>query len=235
MRRNRKYRGINLTGIDMIHRYRRRRQGHKLFVITRGVLIMAKAKGRAKKGNGRRAAATRKDGRAAKARNDAIALLKADHRQVEQWFAQFEKARDDERKLALATRICNALKVHTTVEEEIFYPAFIEATQDEDLHHEAIVEHDGAKKLIAQIEASAPDDDYYDAKVKVLSEMIKHHVKEEEQPGGMFAEARKSDMDLMALGEQMAARKAELEGEAGEIPAGARKGRMGLDSTLSRH
>ena len=123
-------------------------------------------------------------------------MLKADHRQVETWFEQFEKARTDDRKLALATEICNALTVHTTIEEEIFYPAFLEATEDKDLHHEAEIEHDGAKKLIAEIEASGPDDDYYDAKVKVLSEMIKHHVKEEEQPGGMFAEARKSDMDL---------------------------------------
>jgi hemerythrin superfamily protein len=148
---------------------------------------------------------------------DAIALLKADHRQVEEWFEQFEKARDDDRKQTLATKICNALKVHTTIEEEIFYPAFIEATEDKDLHHEAIVEHDGAKKLIAEIEALGPDDDYYDAKVKVLSEMIKHHVKEEEQPGGMFAEARKSDMDLDALGEKMAARKAELESDDDDI------------------
>jgi hemerythrin superfamily protein len=145
---------------------------------------------------------------------DAIALLKADHRQVEEWFGQFEKARDDDRKQRLATQICNALKVHTTIEEEIFYPAFLEATDDTDMHHEAEVEHDGAKKLIAQIEASSPDDDYFDAKVTVLSEMIKHHVKEEEQPGGMFAEARKSEMDLEALGEQLATRKAELESEA---------------------
>jgi hemerythrin superfamily protein len=144
---------------------------------------------------------------------DAIALLKADHRQVEEWFEQFEKARDDNRKQTLATKICAALKVHTTIEEEIFYPAFLEATEDKDLHHEAQVEHDGAKKLIAEIEASGPDDDYYDAKVKVLSEMIKHHVKEEEQPGGMFAEARKSDMDLDALGERMAARKGQLEND----------------------
>jgi len=72
------------------------------------------------------------------------------------------------------------------------------------------VEHDGAKKLIAEIEASGPEDEYYDAKVKVLSEMIKHHVKEEEQRGGMFAEAKQSDMDLEELGQQMAARKAEL-------------------------
>jgi len=141
---------------------------------------------------------------------DAIALLKADHRQVETWFEQFEKARNDERKLALATKICEALTVHTTIEEELFYPAFLEATEDKDLHHEAEIEHDAAKKLIAEIEASGPEDDYYDAKVKVLSEMIKHHVKEEEQPGGMFAEARKSDMDLEALGAEMAARKGEL-------------------------
>ena len=81
---------------------------------------------------------------------DAIALLKADHRQVEKWFEQFEKARTDGRKLELATDICNALKVHTTIEEEIFYPAFLEATDDKDLHHEAEIEHDGAKNLIAR-------------------------------------------------------------------------------------
>jgi hemerythrin superfamily protein len=160
---------------------------------------------------------------------DAIALLKADHRQVEEWFGQFEKARDDSRKQELATHICNALKVHTTIEEEIFYPAFLEATDDTDTHHEAEVEHDGAKKLIAEIEASAPDDEYFDAKVKVLSEMIKHHVKEEEGSDGMFAEARKSDMDLDELGEQLAARKAELEGSEEDSddmpPPGGQKSR----------
>ena len=114
------------------------------------------------------------------------------------------------KKRELAGKICTALKVHTTIEEEIFYPAFLEATEDKEMHHEAEVEHDGAKKLIAEIEASGPEDDYYDAKVKVLSEMIKHHVKEEEQRDGMFAEARQSDMDLKALGEQLATRKAEL-------------------------
>ena len=143
-------------------------------------------------------------------RQDAIALLKSDHRQVEDWFEQFEKARKDERKQELADKICQALIVHTQIEEEIFYPAFIEATQDEDTHHEAIVEHDGAKNLIAQIQASSPKDEYFDAKVKVLSEMIKHHVKEEEQRGGMFAEAKDSNMDLDALGEQLLARKQEL-------------------------
>lgn len=141
---------------------------------------------------------------------DAIALLKADHRQVEQWFGQFESSRSDDKKQKLAQQICQALTVHTQIEGEIFYPAFLEATQDEDTHHEAEVEHEGAKKLITEIEASGPSDDYFDAKVKVLSEYIKHHVKEEEQRGGMFAEARESDMDLGALGEKLAARKAEL-------------------------
>jgi hemerythrin superfamily protein len=141
---------------------------------------------------------------------EAIGLLKADHRQVEQWFEAFEKTRSDSKKQDLATRICRALTVHTTIEEEIFYPAFLQATEDKDMHHEAEIEHAGAKNLIAQIKASGPDDDYYDSKVKVLSEMIKHHVKEEEQRGGMFAEAKQSSMDLVALGEQMAARKKEL-------------------------
>jgi hemerythrin superfamily protein len=148
---------------------------------------------------------------------DAITLLKADHRQVEDWFGQFEKARDADKKQRLATQICNALKVHTTIEEEIFYPAFLDATEEKDIHHEAEVEHDGAKKLIAEIEASGPDDDYFDAKVSVLSEMIKHHVKEEEGPGGMFSKSRDSEMDLDMLGEQLAARKAELEGESDDL------------------
>jgi hemerythrin superfamily protein len=166
------------------------------------------AKGKAKS-RGRAKSASRSS--SSSRSQDAIALLKADHRQVEEWFEQFEKARDDNRKQTLATKICDALTVHATIEEEIFYPAFLEATGDQDMHHEAEIEHDGAKQLIAQIRESSPEDEYFDSKVKVLSEMIKHHVKEEEQSGGMFAEARKSDMDLDALGEQMAQRKAELE------------------------
>jgi hemerythrin superfamily protein len=141
---------------------------------------------------------------------DAVSLLKADHRQVEQWFEAFEKTRSDTRKLDLASRICKALSVHAQIEEEIFYPAFLAATQDKDMHHEAEIEHAGAKNLIAQIRGSGPDDDYFDSKVHVLSEMIKHHVKEEEQRGGMFAEAKQSDMDLVALGAQLASRKKTL-------------------------
>jgi len=147
---------------------------------------------------------------------DAIALLKADHRQVEQWFEEFCKSRSDQKKADLAKRICEALTIHTTIEEEIFYPAFIEATDEKDLHHEAEVEHAGAKTLIAQIEKSGPQDDYFDAKVTVLSEMIKHHVKEEEQRDGMFAKARASDMDLEALGERMQERQAELQKQGGK-------------------
>jgi hemerythrin superfamily protein len=163
----------------------------------------------------------RRDSRTAK--SDAISLLKSDHREVEGWFAEFEKTGSDAKKQQLAQKICAALKAHTTIEEEIFYPAFLEATDEKDLHHEAEVEHDGAKRLIAEIETAGPDDDYFDAKVSVLSEMIKHHVKEEEQRGGMFAKARASDMDLDELGEQLQRRKAEVMGEQ----PGARGARAG--------
>ena len=131
---------------------------------------------------------------------------------MEEWFEQFEKARSDERKQQLASQICKALEMHTVIEEEIFYPAFLEATEEEDMHHEAAIEHDSAKKLIAEIKASGPEDEYYDARVTVLKEMIKHHVNEEEKRDGMFAKARQSEMDLEQLGQQLAARKAQLEG-----------------------
>ena len=159
--------------------------------------------------------ASRESGRRKKngSAKDAIALLKADHRQVTEWFGEFEKARNSDRKTTLAKQICNALKVHTQIEEEIFYPAFLEATGYEDIHHEAEVEHAGAKRLIADIEAK-PTDEYFDARVAVLSEMIKHHVKEEEKTDGMFAKARRSGMDLAEIGEQLQARKSELEADS---------------------
>ncbi|MDP3659554.1 hemerythrin domain-containing protein [Phenylobacterium sp.] len=142
----------------------------------------------------------------------AITLLKADHREVDAWFDEYEQLEADAEKLALFNKIALALKVHTRIEEEIFYPEERGAVED-DMLDEAYVEHDGAKKLIAEIEAMKPSDEYYDAKVKVLGEYIKHHVKEEEQPGGIFAQAKKGDEDLDAMGERMKARKQELMAE----------------------
>ena len=141
---------------------------------------------------------------------DAVALLKADHRKVEGLFAQFEKAKGDARKKELADQICLELSVHAKIEEDIFYPACREQGVDEDMMDEANVEHDSAKVLIAEIEKAGPADDYFDAKVKVLSEMIKHHVKEEEQRDGMFAQAKQGDVDLAELGQQLAQRKGDL-------------------------
>jgi hypothetical protein len=145
---------------------------------------------------------------------DAISLLKADHRKVEDLFEKYESARG--RKADIAKQICMELTIHTMIEEEIFYPACREAGVESDMMDEANVEHDGAKVLIAELENGSPDDEYYDAKVKVLSEEIKHHVKEEEQRGGIFTEAKKAKLDLDALGQQMAARKKELMAEFGK-------------------
>lgn len=141
---------------------------------------------------------------------DAVALLKADHEKVAGLFESFEKASGDSRKQSIAEEICLELTVHAKIEEEIFYPA-CEGKVEEDLLKEAYVEHDGAKVLIAEIEAGSPSDEYYDAKVKVLGEQIEHHVEEEEaRMEGLFAQARKAGLDMDALGEQMAARKTEL-------------------------
>ena len=141
---------------------------------------------------------------------DAIALLKADHRAVEELFEKFEKATASERKRKLADEICLELTVHAEIEEEIFYPA-CEGKVDEDLLKESYVEHDGAKVLIAEIMNGGPSDEFYDAKVKVLQEEIEQHVEEEEKRlEGLFAQARKADLDLDELGQQLASRKAEL-------------------------
>ena len=143
-------------------------------------------------------------------KHDAIALLKADHRKVEELFASFEAAKGAGKKKALAEQICMELTVHTKIEEDIFYPA-CEGAVEEDLLKEAYVEHDGAKVLIAEIEAGGPDDEFYDAKVKVLSEMIEHHVGEEEKRAeGLFAQARKAGLDMDQLGARMADEKKQL-------------------------
>ena len=156
---------------------------------------------------------------AAQTYSDAIALLKADHRKVEDLFEKFEKAREGQKE-ALAQQICNELKIHTTIEEEIFYPA-LEGKIEEDTLNEAYVEHDGAKVLVNDIMAGGPDDQFYDAKVKVLSEEIKHHVKEEEmRVEGMFSQARDAGIDLVELRDRMLARKQELMAkvQAGGLP-----------------
>jgi hypothetical protein len=142
---------------------------------------------------------------------DAIALLKADHRKVEDLFEKFEAAKGTERKKALAMEICTELSVHATVEEEIFYPACKGKIEQEDKLDEAYVEHDGAKVLIAEIAGSDADAEFYDAKVKVLSELIKHHVKEEEaRSEGLFAMAREAGVDVELLGQDIKMRKEQL-------------------------
>ncbi|NWK98586.1 hemerythrin [Sphingobium lactosutens] len=145
--------------------------------------------------------------------SDAIALLKADHRKVTDLFDKFDATTSKAKQKTLATEICTELVIHTIIEEELFYPA-LKGKIDSDLLDESYVEHDGAKLLISQIMASEPGEDFYEAKVTVLSEEIEHHVHEEEMPKeGMFAQARATEVDLVALGAAMAARKEELMAE----------------------
>lgn len=145
---------------------------------------------------------------------DATHILAADHRTVETLFEEFEKASGSDRKAKIAERICTELKIHAQIEEEVFYPA-LKGKIDDDLLKEAYVEHDGAKLLINDIVASGADDEYFEAKVTVLSEEIKHHVREEEkQHDNMFQQARAAGVDLDALGEQLLARKEELKRQA---------------------
>jgi len=146
-----------------------------------------------------------------KQKSDAISLLKEDHRKVEKLFESFETARDSERKQEVVKQICTELSIHTIIEEEIFYPACKGKIEDEDLLEESYVEHDGAKVLIAELLDSEPDAEFYDAKVTVLSEMIKHHVKEEEKRSeGLFAQAKEAGLDTQALGERLLERKQAL-------------------------
>lgn len=142
------------------------------------------------------------------ARKDAIALLKADHEAVSQLFAEYEKTRSTSNKKALVAEICTSLTVHAQIEEEIFYPAVRAALKDKLLVPEATIEHAGVKDLIAQIKDVEPDGEMYDARVKVLSEYVKHHVKEEQTE--MFTKAKASSLDMAELGARMAVRKDEL-------------------------
>ena len=169
-----------------------------------------------------------------RASGDAIAMLTEDHNKVKALFKQFEKLKEqdnaDEEISDLVAQICAELTIHSTIEEEIFYPAVREAIDDDDLMDEADVEHASAKDLIAELETGSPGDDHYNAKVTVLGEYVVHHVKEEE--GEMFPKARKA-IDAEAIGAELAARKSELmmemgladdeaQGEDAEIPAPAK-------------
>ena len=154
-------------------------------------------------------AASRNPGPAPK---DAVALLKADHEAVSQLFAEYEKTRSVPNKKALVAQICTALSVHAQIEEEIFYPAVKAALKDKLLVPEATVEHAGVKDLIAQLKGLEPDGEMYDAKVKVLSEYVKHHVKEEQNE--MFPKAKASSLDMAELGARMVARKDDLMDQA---------------------
>jgi hypothetical protein len=141
---------------------------------------------------------------------DAVALLKADHRKVADLFDQFEAAKGTARKRKLVEEICTELCVHTAIEEEIFYPA-CKGDVEEDVLDEAYVEHDGAKVLVAELIEASPSDAFYDAKVSVLSEMIEHHVEEEEKRSeGLFAQAKAAGLPIDDLGERMTARKKQL-------------------------
>jgi len=145
---------------------------------------------------------------AAKAPVEATALLRADHKHVSELFAEYEATSSVAKKKRLVAEICTELTVHAQVEEEIFYPAVKAALKDKELVPEATVEHASLKALIEQVEGVEPDGEMFDAKIKVLSEFVKHHVKEEQ--GEMFPKAKDSELDLKALGAQMAERKAEL-------------------------
>ncbi len=151
---------------------------------------------------------------------DAIVMLMADHKKVKTLFSQFQKLKEgggEEEKTSLVQQICTELKIHTQIEEEIFYPAVRKAIEDADLMDEALVEHAGAKELVAQLEEADPADDLYDAKVTVLGEQIDHHVKEEE--GEMFPKAKKAKVDTESLGKAMTKRKQELQAEMGMAEA----------------
>ena len=144
---------------------------------------------------------------------DAIDLLKEDHAKVKKAFKTFEKMdkEDTDAMKELVTTVCEDLKAHTTIEEEIFYPAVRAEIEDDDLMNEAQIEHQSAKELIAQLESLEPNDPLYVATFTVLGEYVNHHVEEEEEE--MFPEAKKLDLDLEALGQQMKERKEELVGE----------------------
>lgn len=140
---------------------------------------------------------------------DAIALLRSDHKAVSELFDEFEHTNSAAKKKAIVANICHDLEVHTRLEEEIFYPAVQAALKDHELVPEATVEHASVKDLIAQVRDAEPDGDMFDARVKVMGEFVKHHVKEEHT--AMFPKARKANIDLVELRDRMLARKEAIE------------------------
>ena len=187
--------------------------------------MAAKKKSTARKSSPKKAASKKSASRKSARAQDALTLLRTDHQNVSKMFDQFEKTRSGDRKKAIADKICKELTVHAQIEEEIFYPAARGAIRDKDLLAEATVEHQSAKDLIAQIEGGGSGE-MWEAKVKVLGEYIKHHVKEEHNE--LFPQVKKTKLDTQALGEQMQARKEELMGAAGE------GGSEGLMSRMAR-
>jgi hemerythrin superfamily protein len=143
---------------------------------------------------------------------DATALLRADHKLVSGLFAEYEKTRSTEQKRKLVSQICTELTVHARLEEEIFYPAVKLALKDDELVPEARVEHATLKALIAQVEDVEPEGEMFDARIKVLSEYVKHHVEEEQNE--MFPKAKSTKLDMLALGAKLSERKAELVSES---------------------
>jgi hemerythrin superfamily protein len=163
---------------------------------------------------------------------NAVEVLKRDHDEVEKLFDQYEDAKDEsntELKVQIVTAVCKALAMHAQIEEELFYPAMRRQEDALELIDEAAVEHQTLKNLVAELEGASPDDDLYDAKVKVLSEYVKHHVKEEE--GELFPIAKRSEIDLDALGRQLVARKAQIAEAPEKEPAARRRSRNDAPKT----
>jgi hemerythrin superfamily protein len=144
---------------------------------------------------------------------DAISFLQADHRRLESGFRKLQKARDRDRKSEVAHKVCEALRIHAQIEEEIFYPAFLAATRDKRACRQAEVEHDGLRTLVAEVEQTSPREIYFDARVDLLIELLARQIDDEERPGGMFALARKASMDLERVGKRLRARRRQLEGD----------------------
>ena len=164
----------------------------------------------------------------------ALDLLKADHEEVSKLFKQFEKfkkADDSDGMQETVQAVCKALSIHAQIEEEIFYPALRDATDADDALDEADVEHSHVKELVGQLEDARPGSDHFDAQVKVLSEYVQHHVGEEE--GTIFPAARKADLDLAALGDELAARKKQLAGGEEEVDAASLAARQPPTRTVN--